>query len=236
MLAETRRTGRVRLPVSADFVAMWAAALIGAGVLRNAGGADFERFIGDVSPIVVVAVAGAVGSSALRVLDSAGWVGSDPTRKGLARSTVLALGLGAAIIVADSALGFSEGINVSWPSSILFYPVMAFIAEVAFHLVPLALVVIASKRWVQRRPRAISGVGPIVAVALFEAVYQVVGSSGVATSPWLLGYLAFHMMAFAVAGLIALRRYGFGAMMWLRLVYYAIWHVAWGVLRLDLLF
>lgn len=215
---------------------MWAAALLGAGALRNVEEADFERFIGAVSPVVAVAVAGAVGATALAMLDSAGWVGSDPSRRGLAGTTAIALGLGAAIIVADSALGFGEDINVLWPASILFYPVMAFIAEVAFHLVPLALIVTASKRWSTGPTARRAAMAPIVAVALFEAGYQVVGSASGGVSPWLLMYLAFHMIAFAVAGLTALRRYGFGAMLSLRLVYYAIWHVGWGVFRLDLLF
>lgn len=215
---------------------MWAAALIGAAVLRNVEAADFERFIGGISPLVAVAVTGAVGSAALGVLDKAGWVGSGPVRQGLARSTVLALGLGVAIIVADSALGFGEAINVSWPASIVFYPVMAFIAEVAFHLVPLALIVTVSRRW-RRLPAGAGAVMvPIIAVALFEALYQVVGSASDGISRLLLAYLALHMTAFAIAGLTSLRRFGFGAMMWLRLAYYAIWHVAWGVLRLDLLF
>ncbi len=215
---------------------MWAAALIGAGVLRNVEAADFERFIGGLSPIVVVGVTGAVGSAALTILARAGWVGSDPSRRGLARSTLLALGRGGAIIIADSALRFGEAINVSWTASILFYPVMAFIAEVAFHLVPLALVVTASNRSSRLAPGPRAVAVPIVVVALFEAVYQVLGSSSGEISRWLLAYLAVHMTAFAIAGLTSLRSYGFGAMMWLRLVYYAIWHVAWGVLRLDLLF
>lgn len=213
---------------------MWAVALVGAAVLRNVDDAGFERFIGGVSPVLAVAVAGAAGIGALTTLDSAGWVGTDPSRKGFARSSLLAIGLGAAIILADSALGFGEGINVTWPASLLFYPVMAFIAEVAFHLVPLALIVVVSSRWSLRG--AAATVGPIAAVALIEAVYQVLGSATAGVSRWLLAYLLVHMVAFAIAGLTALRGYGFGAMMWLRLVYYAIWHVAWGVLRLELLF
>jgi hypothetical protein len=215
---------------------MWAAAVIGAGVLRGVEDADFERFIGTMSPIVAVAVAGAVGSAALAVLDAAGWVGSDPTRKGLARSTLLALGLGVAIIVADSVFGFGENINVAWPASLLFYPVMAFIAEVAFHLAPLALIVTVARRWTGRVPGRSGVLVPIAGVALFESIYQVLGSSSDGVSRWLLAYLGLHMTAFAIAGVTGLRRYGFGAMMWLRLTYYAIWHVAWGVLRLDLLF
>lgn len=215
---------------------MWAVALLGAAVLRNVDDAGFERFIGGVSPVLAVAVAGAAGIGALTTLDSAGWVGTDPSRKGLARSSLLAVGLGAAIILADSALGFGEGINVTWPASLLFYPVMAFIAEVAFHLVPLALIVVVSARLARRNMGGAATIGPVVAVALFEAVYQVLGSATAGVSRWLLAYLSVHMVAFAIAGLTALRGYGFGAMMWLRLVYYAIWHVAWGVLRLELLF
>ena len=172
----------------------------------------------------------------MAVLDSAGWVGSDPRRTGFVRSTLLALGLGAAIIVADTALGFAESINVAWPTSLLFYPVMAFIAEVAFHLAPLALVVTVSRRWSVRHPGPSAVTVPIVVVALFEAIYQVLGSASAEVSSLLLAYLGVHMTAFAAAGLTGLRRLGFGAMMWLRLAYYAIWHVAWGVVRLDLLF
>ena len=235
MLTEMRGS-RSKPVVPTDFAAMWAAALIGAAVLRDTDAADFERFIGGISPIVAVAVAGAVGTAALALLDSSGWIGSDPSRRGLARSTVYALGLGAAIIIADSTLRFGAAINVTWPASMLFYPVMAFIAEVAFHLVPLTLVVTVSKRWRRMTTGAGAVAVPIITVALFEAIYQVVGSSSGGISRWLLAYLALHMTAFAVAGLTSLRSYGFGAMMWLRLVYYAIWHVAWGVFRLDLLF
>ncbi len=215
---------------------MWAAALIGAGVLRNVESAEFERFIGGISPIVAVSVSGVVGAAALAILDTSGWVGSDPKRRGLVRSTGLAIALGAAIILADWSLGFGEAINVAWPASMLFYPVMAFIAEVAFHLAPLALIVTATRRWGRPKSMSTAVVIPIVAVALLEAVYQILGSASEGISRWLLAYLGVHMCVFAIAGLTSLRRYGFGAMMWLRLVYYAIWHLAWGVLRLDLLF
>lgn len=235
MITDTRRP-RTRPRIPTDFVAISGAAIVGAALLRNTDTADFERFIGNVPPIVAVAVASAAGAAALVLLDSAGWVGSDPSRRGLARSTVIALGLGAAIIVADSALGFGEEINVPWPASVLFYPVIALIAEVAFHLVPLALVVMASRRWHRLRKGAGAVTVPIIAVALFEAVYQIVGTASGDISPWLLAYLGLHLIVFASAGLTSLRQYGFGSMIWLRLVYYAIWHVAWGVLRLDLLF
>jgi hypothetical protein len=236
VFTQTRHPDTQKRFLSTEFLAMWAVALIGAGVLRNVEDADFERFIGTMSPIVAVAVAGVVGSAALAILDSAGWVGSDPKRRGLARSTLLALGLGAAIIVADTVAGFGESINVIWPTSILFYPVMEFIAEVAFHLVPLAFVVTVSRRWTLRDSGLNAAAMPIIVVALFEAIYQVLGSASADVSRWLLAYLGLHMSAFAVAGLAGLRRYGFGAMMWLRLAYYAIWHVAWGVFRLDLIF
>lgn len=211
---------------------MWAVAFIGAGILRNADDADFDRFIGAMSPMLAVTVAGAAGLGALTVLDSAGWVGR--SRGGFVRSSLLAVGLGAAIIVVDSTLGFGEDINVTWPTSLVFYPVMAFIAEVAFHLVPLALIVVVSSR----RPRSWAGATmvPMAAVALIEAAYQVLGSATADVSPRLLAYLSVHMVAFAIAGLTSLRSHGFAAMMWLRLIYYAIWHVAWGGLRLELLF
>lgn len=223
------------LRLHSDFAVMWAVALLGAAALRGADDAEFERFIGGVSPIVAVGVAGLVGMASLSILDTRGWVGTDPRRRGLARSTLLAGGFGAAILIADSTLGFGESINISWPTSILFYPVMGFVAEVAFHLAPLALVDVVTRRtsWTLGAGKAIA---PLVLVASIEAVYQLLGSATAETSPWLLAYLALHMSVFGFLGLTALRRHGFGAMMWLRLVYYLIWHVVWGALRLEVLF
>lgn len=219
-----------------DFAIMWAAALIGAAVLRATDDAQFERFLGVVPPIVAVAGAGLAGAAALRTLDRAGWVGIDPRRQGLTRSTGLAVAFGAAILIADATLGFDEGVNIAWPVSLLFYPVMGFIAEVALHLVPLALVIAGSRRVGAGRITADHALAPMVFVALIEAGYQLVGSATSGTSLWLLAYLALHMTAFGTVGLSALRRHGFASMMWLRLVYYLIWHVVWGALRLEILF
>lgn len=222
----------VRLWGHTDFAIMWAVALLGAASLRNTEDADFERFLGGVPPVVAVGAAGLVGIAALRSLDRAGWVGSDPGGRGMLRATGFALGFGVAILIADSVSGFGEAINIAWPTSVVFYPVMAFVAEVAFHLVPLALVVAASRGGQGAR----AGANPVVAVALIEAAYQFLGSSTADTSPWLMGYLFFHMIAFGFVGLTSLRRSGFASMMWMRLFYYLIWHVIWGVLRLDWLF
>lgn len=234
----TRNELPLRLPVRfrthGDFTVMWAVALIGAAALHGADDVDFDRFVGKLPPVAVVGVAGALGLASLSVLDTAKWVGSDPERRGLARSSALALGFGAAILIADSTLGFDEGINVPWPAGALFYPVMGFIAEVAFHLVPLTLVVTAVGRKRQLEPRI--AIAVMLLVALIEAVYQVLGSGTADTSPWLMTYLLLHMTVFGFVGLAALRRYGFAAMMWLRLVYYLIWHLIWGAVRLEILF
>ncbi len=215
---------------------MWAAALFGAVLLEGADDADFERFLGDTPPAVAVGVAGLVGAASLYVLDSSGWVGRGSKRRGFARAGASAIGFGAAILVADVALGFGADINVAWPTSVLFYPVMAFIAEVAFHLAPLALLVTILRRQPGVDLGGVSGLLVVALVAAVEAVYQMIGTEFVGGSGMLAAYLALHMMVFGIVGMTALRRYGFGSMMWFRLLYYLIWHIMWGPLRLDLLF
>ena len=49
-------------------------------------------------------------------------------------------------------------------------------------------------------------------------------------------FSAVHLMVFGVAQVWIFWRFGFMWMLGFRLVYYSLWHVAWGVARLELLF
>jgi hypothetical protein len=239
--AGTRRRTRLPGPV-ADRPAFWAlaaAAALGALVLGAIDREPFERFLGPIPAPAAVAVAAGAGIVALEVLTRRGWC---PPRDQLDRRTA-ALLVGAAAVLAgaaisfDLAVPFDEDMNVTWPESMLFYPTMAFLAEVALHLVPLAI--LAATTPAPRSGRAAPGrataLTAIVAVATVEA--------GLQTASALAGpdrraalFVAPHLVVIGVVELLGFRRNGFAALVTFRLTYYLLWHVVWGPVRLGLLF
>ena len=235
-----------RLPAAvADRPAFWAlagGATVGALVLGAVDRDPFERLLGPIPPLAAVAVAAGAGIVALEVLARRGWC---PPRDRLDRRAA-ALLVGAATVLAvaamafDAAVPFDEDMNVAWPRSMLYYPTMAFLAEVALHLVPLAIVATTPNRLADRRPdreapgRA-TALTAIVAVALVEA--------GLQTASALAGpdrraalFVAPHLVIIGVVELLGFRRKGFAALATFRLTYYLLWHVIWGPVRLRLLF
>jgi len=83
-------------------------------------------------------------------------------------------------------------------------------------------------------PRVIAW-SAMVLVSIPEAVYQ--GATSLPGGPAAAAaYIGLKVFAFNLVQLSLFRRYDFVAMCVFRLVYYACWHVAWGQLRLQLLF
>lgn len=237
-----RRTGNVATGTTAYLVS-WIGAATAVTVVRSNEQAELARYFGPIDPLIAVGTVGAAGLVALRSLRRHGWVGvdSETTARGRRARTVLgvAAGFGGAILVADSLLRFPRDLNVAWPNSLLFYPVMGFVAEGVFHLVPLAIIVGLRRRLGSEEGRGArtTVLLPIGIVALVESIFQVAfGGGGGRHEPWLTIYTGLHLFGFGAAQLAVLRRFGFGAMFLTRLAYYLVWHVGWGVARLRLLF
>jgi hypothetical protein len=98
----------------------------------------FRRFIGEANPIAVAMGVSALGALLLSVLvvrDGFSIAGLDVGR-GVARSAGLAVFFGAVIIVADFAIVHPADMNVPFPRSLVFYPVIGFMVEVLFHVFP----------------------------------------------------------------------------------------------------
>ena len=146
----------------------------------------------------------------------------------------LATVMGFAIVVADLLLRYPANINAPWPEALLFYPAIGFVAEIFFHVVPLALLMLLfsplSRRWNEDRFGWIA----IVCVAALEPIFQVTFDRG----PFdrLDAYTMIHVFVFALLQLWVFRRYDFFSMYGFRLCYYSYWHVLWGALRLEWLF
>jgi hypothetical protein len=192
--------------------------------LTLAGQDPFTRFLGPVPPLVAVAGAALAGVLALGALER---VGLDPTAP-TARTALGIAGVSAAfplpMIVADCIAPFPRDLNIPLPWALLFYPAIALVAEVVFHLVPLAL------GWSlirDRLPWWVLG----VAVAAIEPVYQVVLGDG---HPVRDPVMVVSLVAFGSFQLSVLRRHGVAALFGTRIAYYAVWHLLWGALRLVL--
>ena len=197
----------------------------------------FERYIGTIPPLAVVIAAAVVGGASMRVLTARGWVRTGgATPAAAVRAFVLGMSMALPAIAFDSAIHFPEDLNVAWPQSLLFYPAVAFVAEVAFHITPLA-VLVAALGWRfdgddgDRRRIAIS----IAVVALVETAFHTLDALG-GDDRRLAAFVAPQLVAVGVAQLVLFRRHGLTALVGFRLGYYLVWHVVWGHLRLDLLF
>jgi hypothetical protein len=205
-------------------------------ILLPSSGGYFRRYLGEMNAIVVLILLSVAGAAALWVLQSkfnlvilgAG------TLRGLALSAALATLLAIAIVFADFFIRYPEDTNVPVPQAFLFYPAIGFVAEIIFHVIPLALLLlilnplggsIGKERvvWLS-----------ILLVATLEPTFQVMFEEKPFT--WGSAYTWIHVFAISFLQLYVFWRYDFISMYSFRLFYYAYWHILWGVIRLQVLF
>ena len=218
------------------------AAIGGLAVALTAGSlpaaeAQFRRLYGLLDPRLVSVLASAAGGVALWRLrrgDGFQIIRGVETVRGIGLSAVLATALAAAVILADCLIRYPRDLNVPIPIALLFYPPVGLVAEVVFHLLPLAIL---------RATFAVPGSGSVgagpariafVLTALVEPIFQVAVEEDPLSGRAV--YTGLHVLAVSSLQLVVFRRYDFASMYAFRLIYYAYWHVAWGALRLVLLF
>jgi len=192
----------------------------------------FERFFGGMNPVGVMISVAIVGVVAMAWLQgSAGFAVFGP---GEWREAILVAAWGvpllaAVAIGADLILRYAEDTNVAMPDALRFYPAIAVFVEFALHVVPIALLVLMFGM-----PTGFDATFGRIAipVALIEAGVQAAYATSVSTAIFSAG----HLMVFGVAQVWMFWRFGLAWMLGTRLFYYSLWHVAWGVARLKLLF
>jgi hypothetical protein len=206
-------------------------------ILLPSSGAYFRRFLGNMNPILVVVVASVVGAVALWVLQSnyefvifKGRM----TLRGIALSAVFATVLAIAIVVADFFIRYPEDTNVPVPQALLFYPAIGFVAEIVFHVLPLALLLLILSPLVKSLGKERVVWFSILVVAVLEPFFQVLFEKKPFT--WGAAYTWVHVFAVAFLQLYVFRRFDFASMYVFRLIYYGYWHILWGVIRLQVLF
>jgi hypothetical protein len=212
-------------------------ALIFTVILLPSSGAYFRRYFGETNAILVTIVASVVGAAALWVLRSSHEfviLKGRTTLRGVALSAALATVLGVAIVVADFFIRYPEDTNVPVPQALLFYPAIGFVAEIVFHVLPLALLLLALNPLVGRLGRERVVWLGILLVAVLEPTFPVLFEGKAFT--WGAAYTWIHVFAIAFLQLYVFRRFDFVTMYSFRLFYYAYWHILWGVIRLKVLF
>jgi hypothetical protein len=218
----------------AAYTMIYLIALIFIIILLPSSGSFFRRFFGETNVVLVLSIAAVSGAGALWQLQSRSnfvlFIGRE-TSQGLILSAGLATILAVAIVIVDLFIRYPEDINVPIPQAILFYPSVGFIAEIVFHVLPLALLLIILNplgRWVGSE-RVIWLA--ILVVAVLEPTFQILFGGAVLT--WGSAFTWIHVFAIAFLQLYVFWRFDFVSMY---LVYYAYWHILWGTLRLDVLF
>lgn len=213
-------------------------AVVGAGLLSWAGSASFQPYFGSLDPLPVTTAVALAGAAALAYLRSRGWFDirrKEVGRDSLAWPALLATLLAVPVIVVDLLGGFPREINVAVPEALLFYPVIALVAETVFHVVPMALFLGLLGPVLEKLGKEKTIWVCVVLASSIEPIFQVV-LAGDDSPAWAVAYVGLHLVVFGLSALYFFKRYGFLSMYAFRVVYYLHWHILWGVARLHLLF
>lgn len=207
------------------------------GILTLINREPFQPYFGTIHPLLVASLSVILGLLLLRIHLTNNWlrIYRRENRSGLAVAPAFALVFGIVIIMVDLASPFPADINVTFPLSLLFYPAIGFVVEILFHLLPVTLLLwlilnIAKNRGFK------DVIWPVILLlALLEPTYQLLlGFSGGAPG-WTETYVALHIFLINLTQLWLFKRFDFMSMYLFRVVYYLVWHIVWGVLRLELL-
>lgn len=207
------------------------------GVLSHSHDDIFRPYFGSFHPLLAIALISSVGIVALRILslrwkfkvyaNREGW-------RGLRNSSILATLFAVSVILVDWRVRLPYS-HVPPLESLLFYPTMAFVAEIVFHVLPLwLLLVVFGPMFEQRDPTSLAWLCILLGSCL-EPIFQLNWSSSAVPLSGVGVYVGLHVFAFNVLQLYLFRRYDFVSMYTCRLVYYLYWHVIWGSARQYLL-
>ena len=196
----------------------------------------FQRFLGELNPVFTIFIISILGFLALFLLLSKAWFSiykKDNLTKFLHISWLSIVFASIAILI-DLKIVFPAEMNISFPTSLLFYPVIGFFAEILFHVLPMTMLLLSFASVFKNTSHEKLIWICIIIVATLEPVYQAfyMGSY----SGWAIVAVWLNLFIFNLTQLLIFKRYDFISMYLFRLIYYAIWHVIWGHARLTVLF
>jgi hypothetical protein len=236
---------QVRELISKERLQYWVFAGLSIGILGLTGIAHFSnnllfrRYLGRIDSSAATILTACLGAISLSILLSHGWfaIYRKENLRGLFRASGLAAILGLVMILIDHWIVLPADINVQFPESLVFYPVIGFLVEIVVHVLPLTLLLLLLTSFCKNLSLGKISWICILIVSLLEPVYQTIamGPSDHSSS-WAVAYVGLHVFVINVLQLAVFRRYDFIAMYSFRLVYYILWHIVWGYYRLELLF
>ncbi|MDH4091009.1 MAG: hypothetical protein OEV74_03475 [Cyclobacteriaceae bacterium] len=208
--------------------------LVMTGILSYSNGVIFRRFLGSVNPMAAIGMSTIVGFWALSFLQAKGWFRIGTGRQLRLRYALVAVLSASISILIDLEIVFPEDMNIQFPQSLLFYPVIGFFVEIVFHILPLTglffFVTAIFKTYDAEKVAWFC----IPMVAMLEPTYQALYLQ--ANPTWVIVSVWVNLFFFNTVQLLIFKRYDFISMYLFRLIFYVIWHIVWGYFRLELLF
>lgn len=197
---------------------------------------SFERYFGDINPLIIIVFISILGITLLSYLLQKGEfkIYEKASAAGFL-SAGLAAPLAIGIILVDLKVVFPNDLNIPYPQSLLFYPAIGFVVEILFHVLPLSVLFFSLTGLFNKMSGKTIIWISIFVVSLLEPIYQTI--SYVGQYPlWTVVYVGLHVFLINLVQLVVFRRYDFIRMYAFRFVYYLLWHVLWGYMRLRILF
>ena len=145
---------------------------------------------------------------------------------------ILPIVLFAGMVWVDTMGVFPRDLNIMFPHSLLFYPSIAYVVEIIFHVLPLALCFFIITAVFKMRDHTIALFISIPLVALIEPIFQII-NFGRDYPVWAIIYVGVNILVINLAQLWLFVKYDFVSMYAFRLMYYLLWHIIWGVFRLQ---
>jgi len=197
----------------------------------------FQAFFGKLHPYLAVLIVVLLGITLSIFFMSRGWfvVHKSGEYKGFLVAAGLAALPGLVIILLDLKAVFPADTNRPFPDALFFYPIFGFVVEVLFHMLPPALLLFILTSIFKLNFEKV--IWPcILTVALLEPIFQTILGFSKPYPTWVTVCVFANIFLINLFQLSIFKRYDFVSMYSFRLVYYAIWHIVWGQLRLSLLF
>jgi len=196
----------------------------------------FNRFTGNINPMVVLFGSCFLGYFLFVFLNSRTALTIYRNNKPITYLIIACISLlfGIEIIAADIWIAdYPKDLNVSFPESLLFYPAIGYIVEIIFHLLPISVIIFLLAFFTKLSMNKIVWIS-IITVSIIEPVYQIQFTNQ--SSSITVIYTSVHVFLFSITQLLIFKRFDFISMYLFRIIFYLIWHIIWGHLRLSLLF
>jgi len=207
------------------------------GVLFFLDPTVFQKYLGNLNPVLMVLLMALLGFGLLLLQKSRGWfeIAQRENLRGFGHLAILTLPIALFAITADFLIGFPEDTNVLFPLSLMFYPTMDFVVQVLFHLLPITILFIPLSRVKNEefRERLIWFI--LIVVSLLEPVLQIIWSADAGDPIGIVTFTGMNVFLVNILEVYTFRRLDFASMYGIRLVYYLLWHIIWGYLRLLIL-